>query len=107
MCMHVCMFIAPFRMPCHPKPNPSANLQTMKQIGERTLRQLRTEIVALKALRHPNILELFHVETNAIYLKKSGLQVRMHFGVAGLCVLPLIVGCDMNQLYVYRYSSGL
>ena len=42
---------------------------------KRTLLQLRTEILALKTLRHPNILELLQVELNAVYVKKSGLQV--------------------------------
>lgn len=64
-------------MPYHLNSNPSVILQAMKHAEKRTLLQLRTEIVALKALRHPNILELFHVEINAVYLKKSGVQVRV------------------------------
>ncbi len=42
---------------------------------KRTLLQLRTEILALKTMRHANILELLQVELDAVYVKKSGLQV--------------------------------
>lgn len=43
---------------------------------KRTLSQLHTEIMALKTLNHPNILQLFHVEVEAMYPKKNGDQVR-------------------------------
>ena len=42
---------------------------------KRTLLQLRTEILALKTLRHPNILELLQVELDAVYVKKNGTKV--------------------------------
>ncbi|TFJ82427.1 hypothetical protein NSK_006253 [Nannochloropsis salina CCMP1776] len=42
---------------------------------KRTLLQLRTEITALKTVRHPNVLELLHVELDAIYVKKNGTKV--------------------------------
>lgn len=45
------------------------------QAVKRTLSQLHTEIVALKSLSHPNILQLLHVELDAVYPKKSGEQV--------------------------------
>lgn len=43
---------------------------------KRTLSQLHTEIVALKTLAHPNILQLLHVELDAQYPRKNGEQVR-------------------------------
>jgi len=43
---------------------------------KRTLSQLHTEIMALKTLNHPNILQLLHVELDALYPKKNGVKVR-------------------------------
>lgn len=96
-------------MPYHLNSNPSVILQAMKHAETRTLLQLRTEIVALKALRHPNILELFHVEINAVYLKKSGVQVRVLLsGEWDFCayVLPLIVGCGNDTSMGIHLGRG-
>jgi hypothetical protein len=53
------------------------------QAVKRTLLQLRTEITALKTVRHPNVLELLHVELDAIYVKKNGTKVEGEKGRRG------------------------
>lgn len=53
------------------------------QAVNRTLLQLRTEITALKTVRHPNVLELLHVELDAVYVKKNGTKVGGRMGGGG------------------------
>ncbi len=52
---------------------------------KRTLTQLHTEIIALKTLNHPNILQLLHVDLDAVYPKKNGSQV-LDRPILGRCI---------------------
>jgi serine/threonine protein kinase len=83
--------------------SPWSHVPVLPQATKRTLSQLHTEIVALKTLNHPNILQLLHVELDAMYPKKNMQQVRWNprrmlesrvrprvLDVCGLLRLPML-----------------